>query len=218
MTQGENFVNLKGVIGKPFFKKVGASASVSLFKSPLSVSIDGNSKKSVEINIMAWSEVAEGLNAAGEGTAVHIHGHIEEKSYDAKCAHCGADEKRYTTEFVVDNFAVVDDTVGENFVNLKGTIMYPDFKKVGKNNISLFKGKLKSPFIGNGGKEAAHYIKISSWRENADALKGVGDSQWVHIHGHVETQTYDGHCKHCKGISAKNWTEVVVDQFVPITE
>lgn len=219
MTQGENFVNFKGVLGKPFLKKVGASSGVSMLKSQLRINIAGNSKKSQELGIMAWGTVADGLKDAGEGALVHIHGHIEEKSYDGKCKHCGADEKRYITEFVVDNFALADDNDDcENFVNLKGTIMYPDFKKVGKNNISLFKGKLKAPFIGNSGKESAHYIKISSWMDNADALKDINGKQWVHIHGHIEAKTYDGQCKHCKGLSKKTWTEVVVDQFAPITE
>jgi len=102
---------------------------------------------------------------------------------------------------------------GENFVSLKGTLQWPEARTVGQNNSRLFKAKLKIP-IG----ERSQYLKIAAWNDMAEGLENVPQDTFIHIHGHIEERSYDGHCKHCKGAEKKYWTEVVVDNFVPITE
>jgi len=101
---GENFVSLKGKIQWPELKTVGQNNS-SLFKGKLVIPIDD---KSQYLKIAAWNELAEGLAEVGKDDFVHIHGHIEERSYDGKCKQCNAPEKKYWTEVVVDNFVVLD--------------------------------------------------------------------------------------------------------------
>lgn len=103
-------------------------------------------------------------------------------------------------------------SVGENFVSLKGTIQWPEFKNVGANNTPLFKGKLAIPI-----NDKAQYVKIAAWNGIAEALKDVNKDATIHIHGHIEERSYDGTCKHCKGQDKKYWTEVIVDNFVVLT-
>lgn len=100
---------------------------------------------------------------------------------------------------------------GENFVSLKGTLQWPEFRRVGQNNTPLFKAKLRIP-VG----EKAQFLKIAGWNNIAEGLADVPENQFIHIHGHVEERSYDGACKHCKGQEKKYWTEVVVDNFAPI--
>ena len=99
---------------------------------------------------------------------------------------------------------------GENFVSLKGTIQWPEFKTVGQNDTPLFKGKLAIPF----GEDKSQFLKIAAWKNIAEALSVLPKDSYIHIHGHIEERSYDGACKHCKGIEKKYWTEVIVDNFV----
>ena len=100
---------------------------------------------------------------------------------------------------------------GENFVNLKGTIQWPELKTVGEKNSSLFKGKLAIPIEGR-----SQYLKIAAWNQIAEGLAALPKDAFVHIHGHIEERSYDGSCKHCNGQEKKYWTEVVVDNFVQL--
>jgi hypothetical protein len=100
---GENFVSLKGTIQWPELKTVGENNS-KLFKGKLVIPIGD---KSQYIKISAWNSMAEGLGDVPKNSFVHIHGHIEERSYDGSCKHCKGQEKKYWTEVVVDNFTVL---------------------------------------------------------------------------------------------------------------
>lgn len=100
---GENFVSLKGKIQWPELKTVGENNS-KLFKCKLIIPIGD---KSQYIKLSAWNSMAEGLNDVPKDVFVHIHGHIEERSYDGSCKHCKGQEKKYWTEVVVDNFTVL---------------------------------------------------------------------------------------------------------------
>lgn len=98
---------------------------------------------------------------------------------------------------------------GENFVSLKGTLQWPEFKTVGEYNTSMLQGKLVIPI-----EDKKQYIKIKAWRELADSLRDVPEGTFIHIHGHIEERSYDGLCKHCRGQEKKYWTDVVIDNFV----
>jgi hypothetical protein len=104
--------------------------------------------------------------------------------------------------------------IGENFVSLVGKVVYPNLRKVGDKNSSLFSGSLAIP-TGNG---KSQYVKISAWNANADALSEVSKDSFVKIHGHIEERSYDGRCKHCGGFDKKYWTDVVVDNFIVVEE
>ena len=98
---GENFVSLKGKIQWPEFKQVGQN-NTSLFKAKLEIPLEGD--KSQYLKIAAWANIAEGLRDVPKDAFIHIHGHVEERSYDGTCKHCKGQEKKYWTEVVVDNF------------------------------------------------------------------------------------------------------------------
>lgn len=100
---------------------------------------------------------------------------------------------------------------GENFVSLKGTIQWPEFKIVGEKNSKLFKGKLVIT-IG----EKSQYVKIAAWGDIAEGLNELPKDAFIHIHGHVEERSYDGACKHCKGLEKKYWTEILIDNFTQL--
>lgn len=100
---------------------------------------------------------------------------------------------------------------GENFVSLKGYLIYPNFKEVGDSNYSLLKGKLNIPINGH-----SQQIKISAWGNVADALNSLSTKSLIHIHGHIEESSYDSACRFCKGKEKKYWTEIVIDNFILI--
>lgn len=58
--------------------------------------------------IAAWNDIAEDLGGLAEGTPIEIVGTLNERSYQGNCKSCGADEKKYWSDVVVDNFQVVD--------------------------------------------------------------------------------------------------------------
>jgi hypothetical protein len=101
--EGENFVSLKGTIQWPELRTVGQN-NIPKFSGKLVVPIGD---KSQFLKIAGWREIAEGLNAVPEDAFIHIHGHVEERSYDGKCKHCGGADKKFWTEVVVDNFVVL---------------------------------------------------------------------------------------------------------------
>ena len=100
---GENFVSLKGSIAWPELKTVG-ERNAKLFKGKLIIPI-GERKQ--YLKIAAWDDVAEALYELPKDSFINIHGHIEERSYNGSCKKCGEAEKKYWTEVVVDNFAII---------------------------------------------------------------------------------------------------------------
>ena len=104
MMDGENFVSLKGLVRQSNLKTVGDHNSL-LFKGKLAIPIND---KEQYIKIAAWNTIAEGLSELPKNSFIHIHGHIEESSYDGKCRYCNATEKKYWTEVLVDNFIIVE--------------------------------------------------------------------------------------------------------------
>lgn len=102
MANGENFVKLTGQIKYPELKVVGQYNS-NLFKGKLAIPVQDQNGRFQYLKIAAWNDIAKALSEAGE-SYVTIHGHIEERSYDGKCRHCGGPDKKYWTEVVVDNF------------------------------------------------------------------------------------------------------------------
>jgi hypothetical protein len=103
---------------------------------------------------------------------------------------------------------------GENFVKLIGKISRGSYKEVGQFNTGLFKSSLAIPTSNN----KYQYIKIAAWADLAKALRDTDTTEVIKIHGHIEESSYDGKCRHCSGPEKKYWTEVIVDNFVVITE
>jgi len=104
--------------------------------------------------------------------------------------------------------------IGENFVTLTGNITRPNFKLVGQNNTPLLKGSMSIPTA----RGTNQYIKIAAWGDLAESLNGVPPQAFIKVHGHVEESSYDGKCRHCQGPDKKYWTEVVIDNYMIVTE
>jgi hypothetical protein len=103
--EGINFVELKGKIVSPQFKTV--TGNHKLFKSKIAIPTPNGRHQ--YLKVAAWNSNAEGLNELSENTFIKVQGHIEERSYEGKCRHCGGDERKYWTEVIIDYFIVVDD-------------------------------------------------------------------------------------------------------------
>lgn len=103
MSDGENFVSLKGKIFDRDLKSVG-SKGTSLFKGKIKIPMRGEESS---IKISAWGETAEGLNEVPKNKMVHVQGRIEERVYDGQCRHCKGPEKKYWSEVVVETFAEI---------------------------------------------------------------------------------------------------------------
>jgi len=103
---GENFVSLTGKITYPNLKTVGMNNS-SLLNAKLAIPTgDG---KHQYVKIAAWGSTAEALAELPKDTFVKVHGHIEERSFDGRCRHCGSFEKKYWTNVVVGNFMIMEE-------------------------------------------------------------------------------------------------------------
>lgn len=103
---GENFVSLTGKIERGNLKEVGVN-NTSLFNCTLMIPTEKEGR-SQYIKLSAWSAVAEALKVVPAQSFVKVHGHIEERSYDGKCRHCGGFDKKYWTSVVVSNFVIVE--------------------------------------------------------------------------------------------------------------
>ena len=101
---GENFVSLKGKVLNLNLKTVGNFNS-KLVNGKISIPIGD---KAQHIKISAWGDIAEELSILPKNNFIHMHGHIEERSYDGNCRHCNGSEKKYWTEVVVDNFVILE--------------------------------------------------------------------------------------------------------------
>lgn len=99
---GENFVILIGKIAAPKYKEFDGGGKI--LNGKIAIPINGDTQY---IKFSAWNTLAEDMYALKRGTFVKIHGHIEERSYDGKCRHCGGSSKKFWTEVVVDNFTIL---------------------------------------------------------------------------------------------------------------
>jgi len=103
--EGENFVRLKGKITNPSIKMVGDYNS-SLFKANLAIPAVGSDGHQY-IKIASFS-CAEELGELPNGSFIEVHGHIEERTYNGKCRHCGGYDRKFWTEVQVDYFKRLD--------------------------------------------------------------------------------------------------------------
>lgn len=104
---GENFVSLIGKIVYPNLRTVGDKNN-NLLNAKLAIPVQ-NADRFQYVKIACWGAMAESLNDLPTDTFVKIHGHIEERSYDGKCRHCGGYDKKFWTNVVVDNFVVIEE-------------------------------------------------------------------------------------------------------------
>jgi len=103
--KGENFVSLTGKLEYPKLKQVGTN-NTSLFNASLAIPTSDGKKQ--YIKLAAWGSTAEAMKEVPKTVFVKVHGHIEERSFDGKCRHCGGFDKKFWTNVVVDNFVALE--------------------------------------------------------------------------------------------------------------
>lgn len=101
---GENYVILQGKIERPSLKQVGVN-NTNLFNGTLNIPTQTEGK-SQYIKIAGWGATAAALAEVPGNAFIRLQGHIEERSYDGKCRHCGGFDKKYWTNVVVDTFVI----------------------------------------------------------------------------------------------------------------
>jgi single-stranded DNA-binding protein len=110
---GENFVRLRGFLAYP--KLSTTTNGFPRFEGKIAVPTTYKDKAGEMKNtklyykLSAWGDVAEALGNMLAETPLEIVGHINERSYDGKCKHCGESEKKYWTDVQVDTFSVTMD-------------------------------------------------------------------------------------------------------------
>lgn len=110
--EGINFVRLKGLLKwpKPGKTEGGYSRFTARVAVPVTYEKAGETHE-IEIshNISAWGPTAEALGELTAETPIEVVGHINTRSYDGRCKHCGETDKKYWTEVQVETFVVCFD-------------------------------------------------------------------------------------------------------------
>ena len=101
---------------------------------------------------------------------------------------------------------------GENTFYLKGEIVWPDFKKVGVNDTSLFKSKLIIHYFREDDPATPRksYVKITAWNELADDLAALAEGTFVEVSGHMQERSWDA-----PDGTKRVFTDAIVTNFVP---
>jgi single-stranded DNA-binding protein len=108
---GKNEVYLTGYLKYP--EVLPTSTGGSRLKAKIAVPVvykdkSGDEKEGFKYyKLAAWNDTAEDLGSLEDGTAVEIVGTLNERSYPGNCKSCGAEEKKYWSDVLVDNFQVV---------------------------------------------------------------------------------------------------------------
>jgi single-strand DNA-binding protein len=208
MEEGINNIVLQGEICWPELKYT--KSEKALYKAKLRIPVEdqrSGDSNSAYMRIVAWEEFAEYFNTLPPKSRVRISGRIQERSYVTKDG-----QKRATTEIIVEGVGEPESEAGENSFYLKGNIIWPEFKKVGPNESSLFKSKLVIPYTREDepDKPRKSYVKITAWNELADDLDALGDGALIEVSGHMQERSWnapDG--------TKRMFTDAVVTNFIP---
>lgn len=110
---------------------------------------------------------------------------------------------------------------GKNFVELQGTIKWPEFKET-RNGYQLFKGKIAVPFkwtdkASGEEKEGSSYYSFVVWGELAVEMSSLKEGVPVLIQGALQSRSYEANCKSCAAPEKKYWTDVLIDNFMEVS-
>lgn len=114
MVQGQNEVYLTGYLRYPELRTT--ANGYDRFKGKVEVPVEITKKDTGEVitiskyvKVSAWNNVARELSSFADGTPIRVQGTFSETSYNGNCKQCGAEEKRYWTEVVLDAFELVEE-------------------------------------------------------------------------------------------------------------
>ncbi len=208
MQEGVNNIVLQGELCWPELKYT--QSGKALYKAKIRIPVEdqrSGDSNSTYMRIVAWEDFAEYFNTLSPKQRVRISGRIQERSYNTK-----GGQRRSSTEIVVEGVETVEDETGENTFYLKGEIIWPELKKVGVNDTSLFKCKVVIPYFREDDPETPRksYVKITAWNELADDLGALSEGAPVELSGHMQERSWiapDG--------NKRVFTDAVVTNFVP---
>jgi single-stranded DNA-binding protein len=106
-----NFVEVTGKLAYPEYKET--SNGYPRFTGKVIVTKqgtdrDGNDYSSKDfVRIVAWGDLARTMQELEENSRLNVTGRLSDRSYTGQCKACGADQKRFWYEVVVDNYTVV---------------------------------------------------------------------------------------------------------------
>jgi hypothetical protein len=103
---GLNQCIFQGYIKNPSVRQVGQYNS-SLYKARLAIPVAPPDTGYQYIKLSSFN-CADALAEVPEGSFVRIEAHFEETNFMGSCHHCGGRTKIYWSEFVVDNFKVLE--------------------------------------------------------------------------------------------------------------
>ena len=210
MQEGINNIVLQGELCWPELKYT--QSGKALYKAKLRVPVEdqrSGDANSTYMRIVAWEDFAEYFNTLPPKTRVRVSGRIQERSYNTRDG-----QRRSSTEIVVEGVETVEDESGENIFYLKGEIVWPDFKKVGPNDSSLFKSKLIIHYFREDDPETPRksYVKITAWNELADDLSALDEGAVVEVSGHMQERSWED----AEG-NKRVFTDAIVTNFIPAT-
>ncbi len=208
MQEGINNVVLQGEICWPELKYTQSGKALYKAKIRIPVVDRAGDPNSAYMRIVAWEEFAEYFNTLPPKSRVKVSGRIQERSYTTKDG-----QRRSSTEIIVEGVETVEDEAGENTFYLKGEIIWPELKKVGINDSSLFKSKVVIPYFREDDPETPRksYVKITAWNELADDLGALPEGTAVEVSGHMEERSWDA-----PDGTKRTFTDAIVTNFVPV--
>ena len=208
MQEGINNVVLQGELCWPELKYTQSGKALYKAKIRIPVEDRAGEPNSAYMRIVAWEDFAEYFNTLPPKSRVEVSGRIQERSYNTRDG-----QRRSSTEIIVEGVETVEDEAGENTFYLKGEIIWPELKKVGINDSSLFKSKVVIPYFREDDPETPRksYVKITAWNELADDLGALPEGAAVEVSGHMEERSWDA-----PDGTKRTFTDAIVTNFVPV--
>lgn len=208
MQEGINNVVLQGELCWPELKYTQSGKALYKAKIRIPVEDRAGEPNSAYMRIVAWEDFAEYFNTLPPKARVKISGRIQERSYNTKDG-----QRRASTEIIVEGVEPVEVETGENTFYLKGTLIWPELKKVGVNDSSLFKSKVVIPYFREDDPETPRksYVKITAWNDLADDLGALAEGDAVEVSGHMEERSWDA-----PDGTKRVFTDAIVTNFVPV--
>ena len=207
MQEGINNVVLQGELCWPELKYTQSGKALYKAKIRIPVEDRAGEPNSAYMRIVAWEEFAEYFNTLPPKARVKVSGRIQERSYNTRDG-----QRRSSTEIIVEGVEPVEVETGENTFYLKGEIIWPELKKVGINDSSLFKSKVVIPYFREDDPETPRksYVKITAWNELADDLGALPEGAAVEVSGHMQERSWDA-----PDGTKRVFTDAIVTNFVP---
>ena len=209
MQEGINNVVLQGELCWPELKYTQSGKALYKAKIRIPVEDRAGEPNSAYMRIVAWEDFAEYFNTLPPKSRVKVSGRIQERSYNTRDG-----QRRSSTEIIVEGVSAENiDETGENTFYLKGELIWPELKKVGPNDSSLFKSKVVIPYFREDDPETPRksYVKITAWNELADDLGALSEGAAVEVSGHMEERSWDA-----PDGTKRVFTDAIVTNFVPV--